>query len=76
MRKLGDLIFDLEDLVTEMVEDHDLQRGDILALVKNYIDVHFPESVEVYEDDNSSPIYFYGPRETLVKLANTMRNKK
>lgn len=25
MRKLGDITFDLEDLVAEMVEDHDMQ---------------------------------------------------
>ena len=62
LRPMGDLISDLESLVMEMVGEHDLQRGDILAIVKNYIDVHCPGSVEVYED-GSSPVYYYGPKE-------------
>lgn len=66
MRKLGDIISDLEELTTEMVEDHDMQRGDILAIVKSYIDVHLPGAIEVYEEDNSSPLYFYAPVETII----------
>lgn len=64
MRALGDIISDMEDLVFEMVDDHDMQRGDILAIVKNYIDVHCPESIEEYED-GSNPVYFYGPIDSI-----------
>ena len=50
MRKLGDILLDLEDVLTEMIEDHELQTGDVLSLVKSYIDVHHPQAIEEYED--------------------------
>lgn len=61
-RKMGDIITDLEQLVFEMTDDHELQKGDILAIVNSYINVHCPGAIEVYEEDGSSPEYYYGPR--------------
>lgn len=61
MRKMGDIMHDLEDLVTEMVEDHDLQFGEILNLVYGYLVVHRPDAQEVYEEDDTNPIFYYGP---------------
>lgn len=72
MRKLGDIIFDLEALVGEMVQDHDLQRGDVLAIIFNYINVHQPESIEEYEEDDSNPIYFYGHKDTFKLFARKL----
>lgn len=59
IRPLGDITLDLEDVVSEMVEDHDLQHGEVLALVKAYLEIHFPEAKEEYEDGNA-PYYYYG----------------
>lgn len=58
---MGRIMFDMEDLITEMVEDHDLQWGDVLALVKGYLEVHMPGAQEEYLD-NSSPVFYYGPK--------------
>lgn len=65
LRPLGDNLLDLENVVTSMVEDHDLQFGDVLNLVYGYLAVHFPEAQEVYEKDNERPIFYYGPKEGL-----------
>jgi len=64
MRKVGDIISDLENLCEELIVQHDLQRGDVLGIVYNYLTVHYPVSIEEYLD-GSNPIYYYGPKETL-----------
>lgn len=61
MRKLGDILLDLEDVLTELIEDHDLQTGEVLGLTKSYIDIHHPHATEEYED-GSSPVYYYGAK--------------
>jgi hypothetical protein len=64
LRRMGDVTADLEPLLLEMV-DHGLQHGEILNLVRGYLEVHCPGAREVYEEDGSSPIFFYGPKEAL-----------
>lgn len=59
MRKMGDILLDLEEILEELV-DHDLQWGDILALVYSWLVIHAPGAQEKYLD-NSSPNYYYGP---------------
>lgn len=76
IRPLGDIVSDLEELVFEMVDDHDLQRGSILAVVKDYIDVHCPGAIEQYEEDNTSPLYFYAPIETILRELQNMTQHK
>lgn len=65
MRRLGDITLDMEELILEMVEDHDLQWGEIRALLMQYLRTHCPESQEEY-NDGSRPIDFYGPAEALT----------
>lgn len=62
LRRLGDITQDLEPLILEMVEDHDMQAGEILSLVYGYLQIHAPASFEIYEEDLSRPIYYYGHR--------------
>lgn len=64
LRPLGDVLIDLEPVIEEMVEDHELEWGDILNLVRGYLEVHYPEAKEVYVSEDS-PIYYYGPKEGL-----------
>lgn len=59
LRKAGQITEDLELLLLELV-DHDLQHGEILNLIRGYLEIHAPESKEVYED-GSSPEFYYGP---------------
>ncbi len=60
MRKFGDVLLDLEVILDEMIDDHDIQLGDILNIVHGHIQIHRPDCIEEYEDD-TNPIFFYGP---------------
>lgn len=60
LRPLGDVLLDMEPLIEEMVEGHSLQWGDVLNLVRGYLEVHCPRSREEYEDGSGSPEFFYG----------------
>lgn len=61
LRPMGDIMMDLEKLISEMIIDHDLQWSDILSLVYGYLMVHFPDAQEVYSKDLTRPIFYYGP---------------
>lgn len=54
-------MMDLEPLILEMVEVHDLQHGDVLNLIRGYLEIHCPGAKEEYED-GSEIIFYYGPR--------------
>ena len=62
VRRLGDILLEMEPLILEMVVKHDLQHGDILNLVNGYLEVHCPGAKEVYDEDGSSPVFSYAPR--------------
>lgn len=62
IRPMGKITSDLEVILEEIVDEHDLQIGEILSLVYNWLIVHRPDSREVYLDD-SNPIFYYGPKE-------------
>ena len=63
LRPLGDVLLDMEPLLDELLVDHDLQHGDVLALVYQHMVVHNPNQIEEYED-GSNPIFYYGPKES------------
>lgn len=63
-RALGDIMLDIEVNITEMVENHDLQWGDVLNLIHGYLEVHRPDAQEEYVE-GGHPIFFYGPEESL-----------
>ena len=60
LRPLGQVTLDLEVILEEMVDSHELQMGEILAIVKAWVEIHRPDALEIYED-GSNPFYFYGP---------------
>ena len=62
MRKFGDVTSDLELVLEEMIEQHDVQAGEILNLVYGWIKIHRPDALEVYTDDFSNPEFHYGHR--------------
>lgn len=64
LRPLGEVLLDLEPVIEEMVDGHDLQYGDILNLIHGYLVVHYPEAKEQYVSEDS-PIFYYGPKEGL-----------
>jgi len=60
VRPLGHTLLDLEKLLLEMTVDHDLQWGDVLNLVRGYLEVHVPGAQEKY-NAGGSPVFYYGP---------------
>lgn len=61
LRKLGDIMLDLEPLIEEMAIGHDLQWFEILNLIHGYLQSHYPEQQEEYLD-GTHPIFYYGPQ--------------
>lgn len=64
IERLGDIMHELEAVVTKMVKQHDLQHGEILNLVNGYLEVHYPEAKEEYIT-GGEPKFYYGPKEGL-----------
>lgn len=62
LRPVGKTLLDLETLLLEMAVDHDMQWGDILNLVRGYLEVHCPGAREEYTD-GGHPIFYYGPED-------------
>ena len=60
-RKMGDILLDMEPLLEEMAIDQELQKGDILALISVYIDIHLPSCIEEYEE-GGHPEFYYGQK--------------
>lgn len=60
VRKLGDILLDLEQILDEMVDSHELQFGDILALTYTHLEVHRPDAKEQYIS-GGNPKFYYGP---------------
>jgi len=58
MRKVGNILLDIESLIAELVAQG-LQKGDILALISVHLDVHHPESIEEYIE-GGTPVFYYG----------------
>ena len=59
MKPVGELTCELEDILEQLVDDHDLQHGEILYLVKAWLDIHRPGAIEKY-NDGSYPVFHYG----------------
>jgi hypothetical protein len=60
IRKLGNVLLDMEPLLLELI-DHELQHGDILNLIRGYLEIHAPGAKEEY-DDGGNPEFYYGPK--------------
>lgn len=63
MRPLGEILLDMETLLDEMIDEHQLQCGDILNLVHGHLQIHRQDAMEVYEEDDSSPVFSYRNKE-------------
>jgi hypothetical protein len=63
LRRVGDIMLDMEKLLFELHIDHDMQHGEVLNLVYGWQKVHVPNQVETYTIDKTHPIMYYGPVE-------------
>lgn len=74
IRKVIKPLLEMEPLLFELICDHELQKGDVLALISTWIDTHAPEAIEVYTEEKAGPpIFFYGHIDGLRRL---LRNKE
>lgn len=61
-RPLGKILLDLEILIDEAVDGHELQFGDLLYWLYGHLKIHRPDAQEVYTDDKNHPEFYYGPK--------------
>lgn len=66
-RKLGSITTAIEPLLEELIDSHDLQWHEVLALVHAWLVVHRPDAQETYVYDNTKPVYYYGHKDGLTK---------
>jgi hypothetical protein len=66
LRKLGDIMVDMEALLFELHLDHDMQHHEVLYLINGWQKVHVPQQIETYEKDGSHPV-LYGPKKAPKK---------
>lgn len=64
LRKVGDILLEMEPLLFELVEKHELQKGELLVLFSVWVDIHYPGAIEPYED-GTNPIFYYGHKDFL-----------
>lgn len=60
LRRVGDITLDMEKLLSELSFGHDLQHGEVLSLIHNWLLVHAPSQRETYTEDGSHPTFYYG----------------
>lgn len=65
LRPLGAITSELEPLLLEMTQLHEMQVHEVLGIVHAYLMVHCPGAFEEYEDGSGSPVFYYGTKEKL-----------
>lgn len=53
IRPVGQITEDMEKYLFELVEDHELQRHEILGMIDYWIRYHYPDAIENYEGDEN-----------------------
>ncbi len=61
-RPIGEILLDMEVLREELLDDHDLQWGDLLFELYGWLMIHRPDAQETYVEDSSHPVFYYGPK--------------
>lgn len=59
MRPLGKITSDLEVLLEEMIDKHDMQRHEIIGIIDSWITLHRPDALEVYTKTGKIPRIYY-----------------
>ncbi|HEY5688560.1 MAG TPA: hypothetical protein VIS27_09680 [Yeosuana sp.] len=60
-KTIGKLMLEMEVLLDEMIDQHELQCGDIMNLVYGHLVSHRPDAFEEYVDEGTVPKFYYGP---------------
>lgn len=69
IRPLGEIYLEMEPLILEAMLDHDLQYHDFLGDMYGYLGAHCPNNREIYVEDGTSPVFYYGHHSGLNKKA-------
>jgi hypothetical protein len=64
IRPLGQIMNDIEPLLLEMTENQDLEWYEVMNLIYGYLQTHC-SGQEIYIEDNSHPVFYYGHRKGL-----------
>lgn len=77
MRPAGQILLEMEELRNELLDDHDMQWGDLIYELYGWLEIHRPDAREQYLD-GSHPKLFYGPEESLNEVirSKTYKSKK
>lgn len=59
VRPAGDILLDMEPLLEELIDVHDLQWADVIYLVHGWLAVHRPQAQEQYVEGGSPVLYGY-----------------
>lgn len=62
MRPYGQITDELEELLLEMYDEHEMQLGEVLHAVLGWTMIHYPGAVEEFED-GTKPTFYYGHEE-------------
>jgi hypothetical protein len=60
-KPLGEHLLKLEEVLDQMIDEHELQWGDILGLVYTHLMVHRPDAREEYVE-GGHPEFYYGEK--------------
>lgn len=59
LRRVGDIMLDMEKFLMELHIDHDMQHGEVLALINGWQKIHVPNHIETYDEGGHPVLYGY-----------------
>lgn len=74
-RPTGDILLDMEPLLEELVDIHELQWYDILFLIYGWLMAHRPLAQEKYKDGHR-PLFYYGHIDGLRTFLQKRKRKR
>lgn len=62
LEPMGDITYELELVLEKMTDPdgHDMQHGEVMAQVYNWLKIHALHAQETYSEDESHPVHYYG----------------
>jgi len=62
LRPMGEIMFDIEKICEEMTDHqgHDLQHGEVLGLINQWLIKHSPHALEKFEEDDTIAVFYHG----------------
>lgn len=77
MRPAGQIYLELEELFDELVDEHEMQAGDLIHWLHGHLQIHRPDCFEEYVVDGRKPVLYYGPKEIVDGISGKAnKNKK